>query len=127
MKDTVADKLEQGRLRDIGDWSSTAEDGLAGVFLVMGPTGAKLKIVSSGIDFEFNWEHVSVSTDHRTPNWHEMCFVKNLFWNEDEAVMQLHPPKADYVNYHPYSLHMWRPMNATIPMPPSILVGPKPG
>jgi hypothetical protein len=23
------------------------------------------------------WEHVSVSLSHRTPNWREMCFVKD--------------------------------------------------
>lgn len=26
----------------------------------------------------------------------------------------------------PYCLHLWRPLDAVIPLPPSILVGPKP-
>ena len=104
MKDTVASILERGRLMDGSAWSSTPEDGLAGAFHVMGPTGAVLRIISSGVDMEWHWEHVSVSTERRTPTWSEMCFVKDLFWGEEEAVMQVHPPRSEYVNYHPHSL-----------------------
>jgi hypothetical protein len=95
-----------------------------GAFRIEGPLGVPLRIISSGVDFEFLWEHVSVSTDMRCPVWEEMCFVKDLFWPEDEAVMQIHPPSHDYVNHHPYCLHLWRPMRVKIPLPPSILVGP---
>jgi hypothetical protein len=70
------------------------------------------------------WEHVSISLRNRTPNWQEMQFVKEIFWGDDEAVMQLHPPKKDYVNCHPHCLHLWRPVLSEIPLPPSILVGP---
>jgi hypothetical protein len=41
-------------------------------------------------------------------------------------VMQLHPARVDYINFHPHCLHLWRPVDATIPLPPSCLVGPKP-
>jgi hypothetical protein len=54
-----------------------------------------------------------------------MCQIKALFWDEEEAVMQLHPPRSDYVNVHHFCLHLWRPTETTIPLPPSILVGPK--
>ncbi len=43
--------------------------------------------------------------------------VKDLFFEESEAVMQLHPPKKDYVNSHPYCLHLWRPRSIEIPLP----------
>lgn len=33
----------------------------------------------------------------------------------------------DYVNYHPYCLHIWKPQRAILPMPPSCFVGPKEG
>jgi hypothetical protein len=125
MRIKIPDKLEQGRLLDADIWSSTAADGPLGLFHIMGPAGTELRILSSGHDSEYMWEHVSVSTRHRTPNWIEMCFVKDLFWDDEEAVMQLHPPRSDYVNHHPFTLHLWRPMQATIPLPPSILVGPK--
>jgi hypothetical protein len=81
-------------------------------------------IISSGRDSEYSWEHVSVSGQKRTPNWQEMCFVKDLFWGDEECVMQLHPPKSQYVNLHPHCLHLWKPMRVHIPVPKSILVGP---
>ena len=41
---------------------------------------------------------------------------------EDETVVQYHPPKSDYVNNHPYCLHLWRPHSQEIPRPPKIFV-----
>ncbi len=72
------------------------------------------------------WEHVSVSIPgvKRTPTWEEMCMIKSFFWEDDQAVMQLHPPKRDWVNNHPYCLHLWRPTGIwEIPLPPAIMVG----
>jgi hypothetical protein len=69
------------------------------------------------------WEHVSVSTRGRCPNWDEMRFIKDLYWSADDVVMQLHPGRAEYVNNHPYCLHLWRPQGQTIPTPPPLLVG----
>lgn len=70
------------------------------------------------------WEHVSVSLDRkRCPDWEEMCFVKNLFWDENDCVIQYHPPKSEYISMHPYCLHLWRPIEKEIPRPPSIMVG----
>jgi hypothetical protein len=116
-------KLEAGRVRD-GGFASYPGD-LHGAFDIMGPAGAKLSILSSGVDSEYAWEHVSVSVDHRTPNWREMCWVKDLFWGDGECVVQYHPPRAEYVNCHPNCLHLWRPLKDVMPMPPAILVGPK--
>lgn len=71
---------------------------------------------------EFGWEHVSISHTRKMPSWAVMCALKDLFFAEDEVVMQLHPAKRDYVNHHPYCLHLWRPVKATIPLPPRDLV-----
>jgi len=116
--------LEQNRVRD-GDYGSDASYGMAGCFRLIAPKGSLLVVMSSGVDHENGWEHVSVSAKDRAPFWGEMCFVKNLFWTEDECVVQYHPPRSDYVNFHPHCLHMWRPVSMPIPMPPSMLVGPK--
>jgi hypothetical protein len=71
------------------------------------------------------WEHVSVSRpNNRTPTWAEMDQIKRLFWDDEEPVMQLHPPRSTWVSYHPYCLHLWKPMDAAIPLPPPIFVGP---
>lgn len=64
------------------------------------------------------WEHVSVSRKNRCPTWEEMCAIKDMFFKPEECVVQYHPPKSDYVNRHPYCLHLWRPLHEKIPMPP---------
>jgi hypothetical protein len=70
------------------------------------------------------WEHVSVSHPDRTPTWEEMDDVKRRFWQETDTVMQLHVPPAQHKNCHPHCLHLWRPLIAEIPRPPSIYVAP---
>lgn len=77
-------------------------------------------IASDGMD----WEHVSVSIQNveRCPKWSEMCKIKEMFFEDDEIVMQLHPKKSEYVNIHNYTLHLWKPLKETIPTPPKIMV-----
>lgn len=71
------------------------------------------------------WEHVSVSVQgkNRTPTWGEMCFVKSTFWPEEDTVVQYHPSKEDYVNMHPFCLHLFRPVDGQFPKPNSLTVG----
>lgn len=69
------------------------------------------------------WEHVSVSRKDRCPTWEEMCAVKDLFWDPEDAVVQFHPPRSNYVNNHPFCLHLWKPAEGSLLLPPSILVG----
>lgn len=71
------------------------------------------------------WDHVSVSLPTRCPSWEEMCFIKDLFFEPFESAMQLHPARSDYVNHHEFCLHIWRPQEKRIPLPPSEFVGPK--
>ena len=54
-----------------------------------------------------------------------MNFAKGLFWEPDEVVIQYHPARSDYVNFHQYCLHMWKPQGVELPTPPAILVGPQ--
>lgn len=121
MREKFTAAIEEGRV--IRGYFASKPGDPHGAFRVMGPCGEYLTILSSGGDD--GWEHVSVSIPRRTPNWKEMCFVKDAFWNDDEVVMQLHPAKAEYVNFHPYCLHLWRPLGAAIPLPPFSMVGPK--
>lgn len=80
-------------------------------------------LASDGLE----WEHVSVSLEKGLPTWPIMCFVKNTYWDEEDCVVQYHPPMSEYVNYHPRVLHLWRPTVAQLPQPPSLLAGPKTG
>lgn len=72
---------------------------------------------------QLGWEHVSVSLPSRCPTWEEMCFIKSLFWSDDDCVVQYHPSKDQYVNNHSYCLHLWRPIENQFPVPPSFMVG----
>jgi len=75
------------------------------------------------------WEHVSLhiidkqADKMRTPLWAEMCQIKDLFWDEEDVVVQYHPRKSEYVNNHPNVLHLWRKAGEDFPTPPKILVG----
>lgn len=74
------------------------------------------------------WEHVSICPQGRTPMWDEMCMLKDMFWNEDETVIQYHPARANYVNNIRNCLHLWKPIekySGKLPLPPDILVGCK--
>lgn len=98
---------------------STEPDGCNGFFIVPRNGQVLRCMVSDGE----GWEHVSVSLRHRCPDWDEMCYVKSLFWDAEETVMQLHPPQSEWVNNHSYCLHLWKPTTSAIPRPPQILVG----
>jgi len=97
--------------KDMGDRSNG--------FLII-PKRQMRIVFSNGGD----WEHVSVSHPDRCPSYEEMDEVKRRFWQDTDTVMQLHVPRDDHRNCHPYCLHLWRPMKAEIPKPPGIMVAP---
>lgn len=133
--------------RTTGDLGTQAEHGIVGVFIIprhvllrnaYAHTRKAAQVLSDDGTGSIEgtprtgWEHVSVSIidkgngKNRTPYWGEMCAVKDLFWKEDERVVQYHPKEEEYANTHPHVLHMWRPIDEEIPMPPTQLVAPKP-
>lgn len=111
---------EQYRIKT-GRFASDESYGNNGGFIIPFESYELMVFASDGE----GWEHVSVSLSHRTPNWKEMCYIKNLFWDENDCVIQFHPPKNEYVNNHPNCLHLWKPVGREIETPPNILVGIK--
>jgi len=112
----------------MGPWDSTDEDGMNGAFVV--PILARVVancIVSDGANHEAiqlgvgGWEHVSIHINdngrERIPTWYEMTLIKDVFWKEEECVVQFHPAKSEYVNIHPHVLHLWRRIEG-FPTPP---------
>lgn len=99
--------------------SFNSHDGIAGTIHMPGWTGTIICSWGGG------WEHVSVAPSKKriTPSWDDMCLIKDIFFKEDEAVIQIHPPKSEYVNNMPNCLHLWRPIDQEMPLPPSIFVG----
>ena len=60
---------------------------------------------------EDGWEHVSMELyARRLPTWEEMCYIKDIFWEDEEEVVQIHPKKSKYVNMTE-ALHLWRPVD----------------
>lgn len=94
-----------------------------GFFVLDGPTRRRLCVQASNGG---GWEHVSVSLEglRRCPNWDEMCFVKSIFWEAEDCVVQFHPPESQYVN-NAEVLHLWRKIGFEFPTPPTLLVGVK--
>lgn len=110
-----------------GPLASDPSYGNNGAFLIRGLLPYRLLaiVASDGL----GWEHASVHvTDGKarqwTPNWDEMCHVKNLFWDAEDVVIQYHPRRSEYVSYHEHTLHLWRPTGFAIPTPDPELVGP---
>ena len=87
--------------------------------------GMALQCLSSGVDTLHGWEHVSVSVrgKSRCPTWAQMCYVKSLFWADEETVVQFHPKESEYVNQHPYVLHLWKQLEKEYELPPQETVG----
>ena len=69
------------------------------------------------------WDHVSVSKKNRIPTWDEMCAIKDMFFEPEEVDVQYHPKQSEYVNNHPYCLHLWRPnCGQALATPPKLYV-----
>lgn len=115
---------EQYRIKN-GPMGSTSEYGNNGAFRVPvkgNRPGFTNKIINVVASDQLGWEHCSVSLPHRTPTWDEMSQIKRMFWGDDDCVVQFHPPKSEYINNHPYCLHLWKPIGTQIPTPNIILV-----
>ena len=61
------------------------------------------------------WLHVSVSFKDRCPSWDDMCNAKQNLMGDVYAI-QMHPPQSEWVNRHPYCLHLWHNvLGTTVP------------
>lgn len=100
-----------------------SKDGISGMYYGVKFTASLICSWGAG------WEHVSISPIRRsyTPSWDDMCRLKDVFFKDDEAVIQIHPPKTEYVNNMPNCLHLWRCTYKDMVLPPSIMVGIRKG
>lgn len=54
------------------------------------------------------WEHLSISRPDQIPSWDDLRQAKLDFFGPRVAVAQIIPSEKNYVNKHPYCLHLWR-------------------
>lgn len=95
--------------------------GFNGLFRFQFDTHAIRCIASDG----GGWQHVSVSYEFekKCPSWDVLCRIKDLFWEDQDVVIQIHPKKSEYVNRHEHCLHLWRCTDGRQqPTPPKIFV-----
>lgn len=116
--------LENYRKLD-GPMGSRAGDHFGAFYLRRG--GLTLIVIAGDGDELTPWEHVSArvvecSGKQRTPTWAEMSWIKEQFWEDEECVVQYHPPRSAWVNNHPFVLHLWKPLGIELPRPPIIAV-----
>lgn len=117
---------EQFRWKNFAPGYETNTGDMFGIFVVPpihAPLRRGLKIIAADGE-ETRWDHVSVSLMEqptKTPTWAEMCFVKSLFWEPTECVVQFHVPDADHINIREV-LHLWKALDAPFPTPPKICV-----
>lgn len=129
---------EQYRERQHPVLGSDSSYGCNGFFIIP-HSNISLYYIQCQVSDDMEWQHVSVSLIKdiglgnkrkftmvkRCPTWEEMCYIKSVFWDDEDSVMQLHPPKSQWVNNHPYCLHLWKPIETEIPLPLQIMVGHK--
>lgn len=63
------------------------------------------------------WLHVSVSRATKIPSWSDLREVKDIFVGRDRLAIQILPPEAEYVNFHPHVLHLWSCLDGERPVP----------
>jgi hypothetical protein len=132
----ATDDIQRARLA--GPAGGDPKWGVTGRFSFLHPeTGRRLNVIATDGEYDptgpfpkddpiHRWEHVSVSLDRALsmamcPTWAEMCFIKAIFWDEEEMVVQYHPARSEYVNNHPGVLHLYR-YKGEMPKPPKVTV-----
>ena len=63
-------------------------------------------------DHDEKWIHISFSREDRIPSWSDLTKVKNDFLGDEREAIKLIPKKNDYVNFDPFCLHIWSPLQS---------------
>ncbi len=54
------------------------------------------------------WYHVSYSLADKTPTHEQTCLVRAAMFKPTAVVVAVFPPVDEYVNLHPFCLHLWQ-------------------
>ena len=70
-------------------------DGQCRIIITKDPTETGLK-----------W-HLSISCENRLPTYNELKNARYKYLHDNLQIAQIFPPKAEFVNMHPFCLHLW--------------------
>lgn len=102
MKKKVPANIERYRITR-GPLASDASAGMNGMFRVQYADTELAIIISDGMGWDMAW-------------------VKNLFFEPEETVVQFHPKQSCYVNACENCLHLWRKQGQEYELPPTFML-----
>ena len=74
-------------------------------------------ILSESVELDGRtWVHFSTARPDRVPNWDELVEAKELFLGAESKAVQVLAPRSEWVNIHPYCLHLFVCLDAD-PLP----------
>jgi len=107
--------IKDEQIKEIEAWDF-GDDAYNGILILTGQTKKFIFCMSVDECQNGKREHVSVSlknSNKTLPTWKDMCRIKDIFWNGDEEVHQIHPKAEQYVHGVGDTenvLHLWRPV-----------------
>lgn len=90
-----------------------------GAFLIPA-TGHPAAVIASDQD---GWEMVSIAHCERPLTLAEVDAIRDLFWSQDDVVIQFHFPHQDRKGQHRYAVKLWRRAGQDAQLPPRHLLG----
>lgn len=96
---------------DPGPWSRITSDSWEPEFYLQGwerrLAGQTVILSQSRHRDGRRWVHLSMSTLTRPPTWKELVAAKEVFLGKETRAIQVCPPRSEYVNHHPFVLHLF--------------------
>ncbi len=60
------------------------------------------------------WLHVSVAHPEKIPSWDTLKTVKTIFIGRNRVALQVLPSETEYVNHHPFCLHLFTCLDGNV-------------
>jgi hypothetical protein len=60
----------------------------------------------------YHWHHVSCSFADKLPSYEDLQEIRKVFIGEGMTSVMIFPPEHQYINYHPFCLHLYACLDA---------------
>ncbi len=104
---TTSERKYYPELVKVPDCWRVIQRDVCGFPALMHPLGLRAIVTVAKESDGKRWMHVSLSRPDRLPTWEDLKLVKSTLIGKDKLAIQVLPPEAEYVNTHPYCLHLW--------------------